>query len=286
MKNSRKITLLLLASIITVQAQTDIDLTLPVPTSEKKSLQKKHVDENKPVEIKRKRITSYKEMPYEELERVKNKLVESGNPEAAIKYIEQMMKLCTDLYVIGELMLETGNIFFQGGYFKKAAFVYSEFATLYPGHEKVEFALYRGVISSFNCCLSSDRDQTKTEETIVLADTFLAAPHFANHRDEVIAIRMECYNRLVESEFNVCQFYLQRGNLKAVTKRLKTIREKWLPLVPSITLTLLDFEIKVAEKQSDTELATLKLAEQLEYMTSSGITIAQNSKKTRFIDRF
>lgn len=267
-----------------LQKKPCIDVTLPTPESIKKGRTKN--SQKNPDQSKSTRVVSYKEMSYEELEKTKKKLIASGNTEAAIKYIEQMIKLCTDVYVIAELLLETADIFFQNGQFKKAALAYSEFALLYPGHEKVEYALYRGVISSWSCCLSFDRDQTKTEETIALADTFLASESFTEHRDEIITIRMQCYNRLIESEFNVCQFYLQQGNFKAVTKRLQGIREKWLEKVPSIMLTLLELEIKLAEQKGDTQMAAHKLAEQVEYIAASGITIAQNNKKIAMIDRF
>lgn len=266
--------------------QPTIDLTLPVVDIAPKGKHKKKSTEDKAPEVKPKKVVTYKEMPYEELERVKNKLIATGNADVAIKYLEQMIKICTDVRIIGELLLETGDLFFNNGLFKKAALVYSEFTTLYPGHEKIEFALYRGVISSFNCCLSSDRDQTKTEETIVLANTFLSAAHFTEHREEVLTIRSQCYDKLIESELNICQFYLKRGNLKAANKRLTSIREKWLAIVPSSLVAVLDVEIKIAEQEGDTQKVALKTAEQIEYKTSLGITVAQTSTITRMIDRF
>lgn len=268
------------------QHASDIDLTLPIPEEANKKKSKKKSPQNQPSTTESKKVTNYKKMSFEELEKTKNRLAASGNLDIVIKYLEQMIKLCTDVYVIADLLLEMGDILFKNEQFKKAALVYSEFTILYPGHEKVEFALYRSIISSWNCCLSSDRDQTKTEETIVLADTFLISQQFIEHRDEIITIRMQCYNKLIESEFNTCRFYLQRGNFKAVKKRLGTIREKWLPIAPSIIATLLDFEIKLAEKTGDLQTIALKTAEQIEYNAASSITIAQASTKTRMIDRF
>src|SRR5205085_11210694 len=146
----------------------------------------------------------------------------------------QMIKLCDDVTVIGEHLLEIADLLCLEGLFEKAAQKYAEYVALYPGGEKVEYALFKAIENSFACTLSNDRDQTKTEETLALAEAFLKQDHLNTYSSQVVEIRDKCYQKLAESELNICAFYVQRGRLKPAEKRLTTIRDTWLSKLPDI----------------------------------------------------
>ena len=45
-------------------------------------------------------------------------------------------------------------------------------------------------------CQKSDRDQTRTEETVGLTEIFLLQDHFVTHREEVKHVQLLCYNSI------------------------------------------------------------------------------------------
>jgi outer membrane assembly lipoprotein YfiO len=241
---------------------------------------------------KEKKIRTYQDMDYEELTKAKDLQRERGNITVAIKYLDRMMKLCNDITKLAEHLLEVADLFFEDGQFQKAARLYAEYSSLYPGSDKMEYALYRAICSSFSCILSSDRDQTQTEETVGLTEIFLLQDHFTQHRDEVKQIQMQCYGQLATSECNVCYFYITRDRFTAAEKRLKKIRSTWLPKVPTLEPNIIALETELTERKEAAELLQLKnaeLAANKQILASSFAKASedgQNKKTKRMTDRF
>lgn len=257
-----------------------IDLTLP---STETRAHKSRLRKSSKKKTQKKTLSH---MPYEELTIAKDRQLKAGNKDLAIKYIEQMMKLCNDVQILGELLLELSDLFFDLGNFQKSAMIYTEFTNLYPGNDKAEYALYRAILSTYYCTLETDRDQTQTEETVELADTFLEQTQFKQYHDEVRTIREQCYNKLAESEFNICSFYLNKGSYKAVDRRLQDLRDQWLQKLPDLEPHIIAFEADVAEKQQLTTLAAQKRKELADTFPHVSNQIAQEKPKTSMANRF
>src|SRR4030095_9035076 len=238
----------------TIIPQT-IDLTLP--STESPSYKKRMRKQNNKRK-KEKKIRTYQDMNYQELLAAKDRHIANNATTLAIKYLEQAMKLCNDITKLAEHLLELADLFFLDSQFHKAAHIYTEFATLYPGNDKMEYALYRAICSSYACILPSDRDQTKTEETVGLTEIFLLQDHFIIHKEEVKQIQMQCYQQLATSECNVCYFYLTRERFTAAEKRLAKIRATWLPKLPAIETEIIALEEQLVAKKEAAELLRLK----------------------------
>ena len=214
-----------------------------------------------------KKIRTYMDMEYEQLVQAKDIQKANGNTTGTIKYLEQLLKISTDITRLAEHLLELADALFEDKQFQKSAFVYNQYCTLYPGSEKQEYALYRSIVSSFACILSIDRDQSKTEETLALTELFLKQDHFTIYKEEVIQVQKQCYEHLAASECNICSFYLNKGSLKAVEKRLSKMRSFWLPKLPTLEPDIIALEAQVTEKKNEFELLQNKNTE-----------LAQNSK--------
>lgn len=253
------------------------DVTLPqTETSEGQAKRNKRMRKKNKKEKKTKKVRTYLDFEYDELMRAKDAQVSRGNISVAIKYLDQMMKLCNNIALLANHLLELSDLFFADGQFQKASHLYAQYCALYPGSEKQEYALYRCIASSFACILPVDRDQTKTEETLVLAEKFLQQDHFTSYKNEVTSIRLQCYEQLATSECDICNFYLTRGKLTAAEKRLTKIRSNWLPKLPTLEPQIIALETQLAEQKETIEL--LK--------NENTTKLAQNKKTKHMADRF
>lgn len=224
---------------------------------------------------KRKRNRTFQDFEYDELVQAKNVQVEKGNIFVAIKYTEQLLKLCTDVNLLAEHLLELADLFFIDYQFQKASHIYTQYCALYPGNAKQEYALYRSIMSAFACILSIDRDQTQTEETLARTEIFLKQDHFTQYKDEVLQIQTKCYEHLAAHECNICNFYLTRGKLKAAEKRLTKIRSYWLPKISTIEPDIIALETQLTEQK-----------EELILLNEQHLKLAQNKKAKHMADRF
>jgi len=175
---------------------------------------------------------TFKDMSYDELKEARAK--QKPDTETFIKYTERMVSLCDDAAERADLVLELADGLREIGKLDPAAARYAEFSQFYPGHAKTEYALYRAVDCSFKRTRTFDRDQSKTLDTIELANTFLERPGFAGHRDDVEKIRTACYERLIASELNVCDFYLKAEKIHAVERRIDSIKTTMLKFAPEM----------------------------------------------------
>jgi len=268
----------LIPNTLPILASKKIDLLLPdtKPKSYKSRMRQRSTHRKN-----ERTIRTYKDMNYQELVAAKKVQVDKSNRSVAIKYIEQLMKICNDVTKLSEHLLEIADLFFQDEQFHKSARLYTEFSTLYPGHEKQEYALYRAIHSSFRCILSTDRDQTKTEESLALTEIFLLQEHFNIYREEIITIQRECYKKLAESDCNICSFYLSKQSFAATEKRLKQMRSQWLTKIPSFESKIIALETLLALKKEESMLLKAKRQE-----ATQRKQYALNKKTKRMTERF
>jgi outer membrane assembly lipoprotein YfiO len=223
----------------------------------------------------KKRNRTFIDFEYDELVAAKNVQKEKGNNHVTIKYLEQLLKICTDINLLAEHLLELADVLYADSQYQKATLVYTQYCSLYPGSAKQEYALYRSAISSFACILPIDRDQTKTEETLGITEIFLKQDHFKQYRDEVAHIQTKCYEHLAASECNICNFYIMRNKFPAAEKRLAKIRSYWLPKLATLEPTIIAMESQLIE-QKEKVLALQMPKTQL----------AHNSKTKHMANRF
>lgn len=239
--------------------------------------------------IYKKKKVYMRDMTYEELRETKNQRIAEKNIEAAIKYAEKMLPLCKDMHEQKNLMLELANLLFDQGELEKAGKIYQEFVKLYPGTTEIEHASYRAILCSFYAILDCERDQSKTKETVDLTIAFLERSEiFTEKHDEVLAIQRKCYERLVESEFNVLQYYLNNERFTAAQTRIDGMRKDYAPKMADLEPRLLFTEIVIADKQGKTEVATEKkllLTTNYPAFNATEIIAAHTPEKS-FADKF
>lgn len=223
---------------------------------------------------------TFSDLQFEELKAAKDKKIEAKNYFIACKYLNRMITLCDDINEKSALMIELADIYFLQQSFDDAAKWYTEFAQLYPGNKRVEYASYRAVICSSKNMLSTDRDQSPTEKTLELAQDFLKREDlFATYKKEVKAIERECYHRLAASDLQVAEFYINKQHdYKSAEKRLSTIREEWIEKTPEIGVEIARLEVTLSELCEDFKAPeeSIKLAQ----------AVVPVQKKVSMADRF
>lgn len=192
-----------------------------------------------------------KTMSFDELIVRKNELVASNDKAMAIKYVEKLIPLCDDLEQKGLMMLEMANLHFDLGNLKKAQGMYKEFKSLYPSHDKAEYAFHQEIVCSFLTILDADRDQTKTKDTIELADTFLTRSAFKTYDKDVATIKRQCLQRELDSEVSVFNFYLNKGSVRAAEQRLSKIEQNHSPKLPEAPAIISDLKVALAQRKSE-----------------------------------
>lgn len=299
-------TLIVLSSLLVSAAQTTLPIaqntntivTAPQPKLSKKSLRKQEKLAQaapKKTEEKEKKgwLSNYRpfgsamrDMSYEEL-KTNLAAARHTNKDAAIKYVEKMIPLCADITERKNLQYDLAQLFAETDHPTKATTYYKEFATLYPGDSKVEDAEYNALLCTYNRMLSADRDQTLTKEALEIADKFLERTIFVTHRPHVLKIREECYQRLVESDLYVFNYYLKQGDYIAAQKRLEGIEKNYLALMPSLKPELLLLKHQVASEQKDTAKALELMAElDAQFPTFQATRLAHNNPQRHAVTRF
>lgn len=197
---------------------------------------------------KKKRYT-FSNMNLEELRIAKNKSVISKNYVTACKYLERMIILCDNINEKADIIIELADLLFSQKSFDDAAKWYNEFTQLYPGNKQVEYASYRAIVCYSKKILGPDRDQTPTEKTLELAETFLKrADIFVGYKQEVLQIQKECQQRIAESECRVVAFFIKVKEYDQAQKRIENIRADWGEKLPEAKLELARLEVNLADR--------------------------------------
>ncbi len=230
-----------------------------------------------PVEMKRK----FNELSFMELQRILDYTKATENKEIAVKAVQHMIPLCNDQIRLEKLRIEIADLYFDLGKLEQAEKLYKEFVALYPNSPHTEYALYKEILCRYYDILSCDRDQTITQETLVLTQRYLSHSEvYKQYITDVQSIEKHCYNRLFEHELSIFDFYINKGNYKAAQKRLDAIKTKFDKRLIEQEQTILVAEIELAKLQKDTALVALKEAELIEKFPQTKSSIVAQAKKT------
>ena len=241
---------------------------------------------------KKKKKKTLSEMDLEELTAAKNERLAKKDKEGAIRYLEKMVTTCKDKDDLAIVLIELADLFFDTGKLVQAEKFYSQFYTLYPGNDNIEKAHYKAILCSFYLTLDNDRDQSKTQETLTLANSFLDRKEiFTKYAQDVSSIQLQCNEKLCQSDLSVTEFYLKRGkekDLVAAQQRLENIRKEYSDKVPSLEPRILALEIDHAVKTKDFTLAEQKRTILANRFPESKATqlASRDAKKSSFVDRF
>lgn len=227
-------------------------------------------------------------MNFQELKQSKDALIADGNKEVAIKYLEKMIPLCTDMHDLAGIMIELGDLYYDTGRLAKAFTMYREFVNLYPGSDDVEYALYRAIVCKFDGISDAERDQSQTKETIELAEEFNERSElFVTYKDKVDDMLGKCRERLFENELTIFNFYLFNKRIVAANKRLESMKKEFTPLLPELEPRMMLLEIELAQATQNNELVEQKQEELITKFPDYVIQTAQNiPKKKSLVDRF
>jgi outer membrane protein assembly factor BamD (BamD/ComL family) len=193
----------------------------------------------------------------------KNHNNRSDSNHILIIYTERMIKLSDDMTQIADLMIDLADLYCEQKEWDKAATLFKEFSQLYPGNDKTEYALYKGVECLFETVkdIDGERDQTKVKEAIDLAQKFLDRKIFTTHKSQVASLQTTCYEKLVDYELTIASYYLHKDSLVTAQKRLDYIRKELLAKATNTTPHLLQHEIALAQKKNDEHMLTAKRTE-------------------------
>lgn len=225
----------------------------------------------------------YANMTYDQLKDLKKKTISSGNDTATISCLERMVKLCTVTDELSDLFIELADCYFKTAAFTKATAWYEKFASLYPGSARAEYALYRAIVAGAEITNPSDRDQTKTEEMIALADKFLKNSSFVAYKEQVSVVRNQLFDRLFYAEVKICRLQLTNKDLIAANRRLDYMRTSLVPRAPLLEPHLLVFEAEFAQTVGDEPMVVAKRTQLHEQYPEQEIMIAaqqDNAVKT------
>ncbi len=193
--------------------------------------------------------------PFAELKEGKEKALKQNDLATAVKYLDAMRLNCTDPEMVKDILLEMADIYYQLQEWTKAEKAYNEFILLYPGATRCAYAHYKAIECGWKLTLTSDRDQTKTEETLKLCQQFYANHPKSEYVDQVTLLATQCREKLLESDTNIFNFYLKGNNFKAAQKRLDLITKEHLPDLPSAQPQVLEISFSLAQAQNNSEAA-------------------------------
>jgi len=227
-----------------------------------------------------------KSMTYQEALLAKESALASNNHEYAIDTLNRMIALGSNLDEVQQARLELADVLFETGELEEAEKKYKEFLALYPNSEHVEYARYRTVLCCFYETLDADRDQTKTKESIKLAQEFLRNDKYQNYAADIRTIMTYCTDQLFDSEMRIFAFYLEeQKDLTAAERRLTALKEQFEP-VKRMAPLVLELECKLAQAQGNTALFHEKQAALAKLTPDANITLATAAPKKAYAAQF
>lgn len=234
------------------------DLDVNKPSSKKRPAPEQPAAPTKPKKVRKRHLKpkaerkkTFSNMNFDEMKAFKDKQMANKSYETAARCLERMIVLCPeekDTSRKAGVTIELADLLFEQQRYEEASKHYLNFTREFPGNKLVEHASYRSIVCSFKGILNPDRDQTKTEDTIALADKFLERVDvFTKYADEVRSIRRQCHQVLAVSELKVTEFYINVGEFKAAEQRLAHARTEWLSKIPEVASTIANLEVALAQ---------------------------------------
>ncbi len=179
-----------------------------------------------------KKHSTIKTMRLDELYPAKNRYIKEGKTEFAKVTLERIITLENNQTKLKNARLELAQLYYEVEEYENAQKAYSEFAELYPGSKKREFAQYKAIACSCKQIDTSDRDQTSTHAAAKMAKCYLDEEDCTQYRKEINSLCNMCYEKLVEHELGVAHFYAQKNKPEAARKRVDYIKKNYLADAP------------------------------------------------------
>lgn len=228
-----------------------------------------------------------KDMNREELIKGREYCIELGYMDLAIKYLERLIIVTENVNELKKYRIELADYYFEAGEFEKAGKLYAQYLEYYPGSIQREYVEYKIILCRFYATLQSDRDQSKTKETLILTQNYLEKSDiYTTYIQDVQQIQHASYIKLVEAETEIVQFYLRRNKYKAAENRLAHIKNDYLRYAQEYEPNILKLEIQLAEAQGHTGIANQKQTElATRFPENIPLTMAMNTKN-KHVSRF
>lgn len=228
-----------------------------------------------------------KDMNFKEALAAKQYYVENNRPDLALKALERAVAIGTDHEQLKELRLELADRYFEQKDLENAQKHYNEYVTLYPRSEQREKAEYQAIKAAFKSTLDSNKDQSKTYETLELIDKFVeSTPASSPYIQKVRKIASKCYKKLCSNDLEVCDLYIKQykytknpASLKAAERRLQHIKKEYANYIDNDQPRLLTLEMQLAQAQNNTELYTQKQKELLALATDSNSILSPKQRQ-------
>lgn len=220
----------ILVVLIPACRQQPYQTARPAIKHEYTSTELEQIKKNKPKK-------NIKDMTLPEALEAKTYYTALNQTEFVIKTLERIIALCTDHQILGDVMLELADLQLNLGNLEGAQKLYSDYKTLFPGSTYIKHARYQEIFAHYWDALDAERDQSKTQETIKLAQNFLEEfPHDDHFTPSVTETLKTCYTKLLESELHGIEFYLNKYHyaddqnaLTAAKNRLAYVEKELLP---------------------------------------------------------
>ena len=208
-----------------------------------------------------------------------------NNMKRALRCLERIATLETDLNKLKDLRLEIADLYFDSGDLEKAESLYQDFLSLYPGSKAIEYAEYKSILCCFYQTLEADFDQSKTRQALQLSQSFLDKQQFKQYAIDVAAVRKECLSTLFDSEVNVINFYLDKNKLDGAQQRLATLKEQFSNLAEKQPV-LVALEYDLAKRQGNNAVLAEKKISLEQIKAQSSPVLAQHTDKKNYAQRF
>lgn len=201
-----------------------------------------------------------KDMSFQEALRARDYYQEQNDTSMMIKCAQRMLAVGGDQETMRKTNLQLAQVFLDEGKFDKAQKHALDYQTLYPGTPESKLAHYINIKANFLSTLSADRDQTKTEKAIELAQNFVTKYSTdTEYKSSVNDMLEVCYRKLLTREINIINSYLSKynyykvnGPLIAAYNRLGYIKSKLLPYVKCEAELITQVELAIAKAASET----------------------------------
>lgn len=192
-----------------------------------------------------------------------------NNFEMMTKCYERALAVGGKQALMKRVTIQLAEGYIQLQDYEKAKKHANTYVTLYPGDKDAKKAAYLEIEASYLSTRTSDRDQQKTRNTIELIDAYIknygdstkANSAEDDHAAKIDEILLNSYTKLIESEINIAETYINRYNhyknfsaLNAAQKRIKHIKTVILPKIGIENTRLNDLE-ELVDKNMRFELS-------------------------------
>lgn len=181
---------------------------------------------------------------------------------AKIRYLEAMILKAPSPEAVAELRYKLGQCYAEEKKWKNAEQEYEKSTQLAPGSTQAEQAFFQQIVSSFEQVLVPNRDQTKTHETLELANRFLTQHENSMYAPAVKEIAMKCKTLIAMKEQLIIQDQVTRKDYLSALGRIEEMKKKHAEDFPDLISQLVPYEQQIPEPYVQTYEQHKKMREQ------------------------